>query len=96
MWSAWSRYWLACSTTMLRWYLGYMRRMAVIEDSLETRVGRDGARWAILSSEKTNVIHVQRRARGGGPLVRPPIAEPGNHGNVVPFMSTYLRRATHG
>lgn len=96
MWSAWSRYWVACSTAMLRWYLACVHGVETTDGSLETRVGRDGTRWAILSSGKTNVIHLQRRARRGGVPFRPVIDAAGEQNNVVPFISTYLRRATHG
>lgn len=96
MWSAWSRYWVACSTGMLRWYLACLHRVEATDGILETRVSRDGTRWAILSSGKTNVIHLQRRARRGAGLVRPVIDVAGEQNNVVPFVSTYLRRATLG
>lgn len=96
MWSAWSRYWIACSAAMLRWYLSCLHHVEVTDGSVETRVGRDGTHWAILSSGKTNVIHLQRRARRGGVRVRPVIDVAGDQNNVVPFTSTYLRRATLG
>lgn len=93
MWSAWSRYWVACSAAMLRWYLSCLHRVEVADGRVETRVGRDGTHWAILTSGTTNVIRLQRRARRGGVRLRPVAGE---QNNVVPFISTYLRRATLG
>jgi hypothetical protein len=95
IWNIWSRYWVKCTTSMLRWHLGKTGELSLPDASLTTRVGREGVRWAVLARDNENIIHIRRRSgqrlaattQGAGSA---PID---TTNNVVPFISSYLRRA---
>jgi hypothetical protein len=94
IWNIWSRYWVKCTTSMLRWHLGKTGELSLPDASLTTRVGREGVRWAVLARDDENIIHIRRRSGQRPPATaRPATAPLDTTNNVVPFISSYLRRA---
>lgn len=93
-WNIWSRYWVKCTTSMLRWHFGKASELSLPDASLTTRVGREGVRWAVLARDNENVIHIRRRSgQRPAPVMREIPRPVDTSNNVVPFISSYLRRA---
>lgn len=94
MWNIWSRGWETVSRALTRWYFVHTRHIGFDDVSLQTRLGRDGARWHVLSTPTDNVIHVHRQPARAIPARRRAATKTSADNNVLPFAGNVLQHAT--